>query len=68
MEIQKDDRWIREVTAWYPRNRKRKGEDKQHDRDNTVKIACVIWGKKAQNKKQWKTLEEAFVLQQTKIG
>ena len=64
-----DNRWTNVITSWYPRDGTRKrGRQETRWRDDIVKAAGATLERTALDRQQWKTLEEAFVLQWTLQG
>lgn len=56
-----DDRWSKVVTNWYPREgKRRKGKPLKRWEDDLVKMAGKNWMRTARERKEWKSLEEAF--------
>lgn len=63
------DKWSKRVTWWYPREGKRKrGRPQKRWDDDVRQVAGVTWNRVAQERKEWKRLEEAFADWQTDLG
>ncbi|GBP08680.1 hypothetical protein EVAR_7277_1 [Eumeta japonica] len=54
----KKKKWTKEVTVWCPRDGKRR---KISWDDDMKKVAGITWQRRAENKKTWNTLGEAYV-------
>ena len=64
-----DDRWTIRISEWYPREGKRnRGRQLLRWRDELEKIAGKNWMREAKDRKNWKMLEEAYILQWMKKG
>ena len=64
-----DDRWTLRLTEWQPRDGKRsKGRPSTRWRDEIRAFAGKEWSSKIIDRKQWKVMGEAFVLQWTCDG
>ncbi|KAJ2944653.1 hypothetical protein O0L34_g4008 [Tuta absoluta] len=61
MARDKTGKWTRDVIQWYPRNGKR-GRGRPYIRwdDDLKKVAGSQWMRKAQDRKTWKEMEEAY--------
>lgn len=56
-----DERWSEKILHWYPRNVTRpRGRPRRRWRDDIMGIAGATWTRLAQNRQNWKGLEEAF--------
>ncbi|GBP42023.1 hypothetical protein EVAR_95022_1 [Eumeta japonica] len=67
--IRGHDKWSKRVTRWYPREGKRKRDRPQKRWDDDIRqVAGVIWNRVAQDRNEWKRLEEAFADWQTDLG
>ncbi|CAG4987883.1 unnamed protein product [Colias eurytheme] len=63
------DKWSKRVTWWYPREGKRKrGRPQKRWDDDVRQVAGATWNRVAQERKEWKRLEEAFADWQTDLG
>ncbi|CAH2250851.1 jg10233 [Pararge aegeria aegeria] len=59
---QKQDRWAKRVTEWYPREGKRsRGRQRIRWSDDFVKMMGATWQRLARDRDAWKEMEEAFV-------
>ena len=64
-----DNRWTKAVTEWEPRNGTRaRGRPMTRWRDEIRKFAGLGWNRLTSDRKEWKRLREAFVLQWTNSG
>ncbi|MCJ3464060.1 hypothetical protein LNY58_26610, partial [Klebsiella pneumoniae] len=62
----KDNRWTVRATEWIPREGKRnRGRQKVRWSDEIKKFAGIKWNQLAQDRVDWRSLGEAFVLQWT---
>lgn len=62
MMREKTEKWTRLITEWYPLDSKRnRGRQTMRWEDDLRKIAGPTWTRKAKNRTEWKSLEEAFV-------
>ncbi|GBP91608.1 LINE-1 retrotransposable element ORF2 protein [Eumeta japonica] len=67
--VRGQDKWSKRVTWWYPREGKRKrGRPQKRWDDDVRRVAGVTWNRVAQERKEWKRLEEAFADWQTDLG
>ncbi|CAH2266446.1 jg24411 [Pararge aegeria aegeria] len=63
------EKWSKKVTWWYPREGKRKSGRPQKRWDDDVRqVAGVTWNRVAQERKEWKRLEEAYADWQADLG
>lgn len=61
----KKDKWAKDVIEWYPREGKRaRGRPFQRWEDDISVAAGVLWRRKAQDRKLWKRLGEAYAEKQ----
>ena len=61
---QRDGRWTKEVTEWYPRDgRRRRGRQKTRWMDDITSVAGNNWISAAQERAKWKLHVEAFIQQ-----
>jgi hypothetical protein len=61
---QKNDRWTPRVISWRPWENKRPvGRPQKRWVDDVIPIAGKNWSSKAQNREEWKNLEEAYIQQ-----
>ncbi|CAH2239128.1 jg10411 [Pararge aegeria aegeria] len=59
---QKQDRWAKRVTEWYPKEGKRsRGRQRIRSSDDFVKMMGATWQRLARDRDAWKEMEEAFV-------
>jgi hypothetical protein len=59
---QRDGRWTKEVTEWYPKSgRRRRGRQKTRWMDDIVSVAGNNWISAAQERAKWKLHVEAFI-------
>lgn len=66
--IRGHDKWSKKITGWYPREGKRKrGRPQKRWDDDIREVAGVTWNRVAQERKEWKRLEEAFADWQTNL-
>ena len=66
--IKGQEKWSKIVTRWYPREGKRKRRRPQKRwHDDIRQVAGVTWNRVAQDRQEWKKLEEAFADWQTDI-
>ncbi|CAH2235385.1 jg5953 [Pararge aegeria aegeria] len=64
-----DGRWSRKVLEWRPRVGKRSvGRPPTRWSDDLRKVAGIDWMRKAENRKSWRCLKEAYVQQWTHNG
>lgn len=67
--IRGHDKWSKRVTRWYPREgKKKRGRPHKRWDDDIRQVAGVMWNRVAQERKEWKRLEEAFADWQTDLG
>lgn len=60
--VMRSQGWCREITDWYPLDRKRKkGRQRKRWADEIKLTAGHAWSTKARNREEWKELGEAFV-------
>jgi hypothetical protein len=60
------DKWSKRVTQWYPREGKRKkGRPQKRWEDDIRQVAGCTWSRVAQDRSEWRRLEEAFAEGQT---
>ena len=66
--IRGKDKWSKLTTQWYPREGKRKKGRPQKRWDDDIKhVAGTTWNRVAQDRHEWKRLEEAFADWQTDL-
>ncbi|XP_045496057.1 uncharacterized protein LOC123694618 [Colias croceus] len=59
---EKKEKWTRQITEWYPIDCKRnRGRQITRWEDGIRKIAGPTWTRKARDRTEWRSLEEAFV-------
>ena len=59
--IRGQDKWSKFVTEWYPREgKRRRGRPLKRWDDDIRQVAGVTWNRVAQERHEWKRLEEAF--------
>ncbi|KAJ8735284.1 hypothetical protein PYW07_006904 [Mythimna separata] len=59
---EKNEKWTKIITEWYPRDGKRsKGRQIKRWEDDIKKVAGPEWIRIARDRDRWKSLEEAFV-------
>ena len=62
------DKWSKRVTVWYPREGKRaRGRPQKRWDDDIRQVAGITWHRVAQERAEWKRLEEAFADWQTDL-
>uniref|UniRef100_A0A2H1V663 SFRICE_031899 n=1 Tax=Spodoptera frugiperda TaxID=7108 RepID=A0A2H1V663_SPOFR len=62
---EKQEKWTKIITEWYPRDGKRnKGRQTKRWEDDIKKVAGPEWIRVAKNREKWKSLEEAYVERQ----
>ncbi|GBP48071.1 LINE-1 retrotransposable element ORF2 protein [Eumeta japonica] len=67
--IRGHDKCSKRVTRWYPGEGKRKkGRPQKRWDDDIRQVAGVMWNRVAQDRNEWKRLEEAFADWQTDLG
>ncbi|PZC78089.1 hypothetical protein B5X24_HaOG202624 [Helicoverpa armigera] len=59
--VRGNDKWNKNIISWYPRDKKRnRGRQYRRWDDEIKSIAGNIWTRRAQNRAEWKKMEEAF--------
>lgn len=62
---EKQEKWTKIVTEWYPRDGKRnKGRQTKRWEDDIKKVAGPEWSRIAKDRQKWRSLEEAYVERQ----
>ncbi|GBP23911.1 hypothetical protein EVAR_86288_1 [Eumeta japonica] len=65
---EKNEKWSRIISEWYPRDGKRnKGRPIKRWEDDIKGVAGPEWTRIARDRDRWKSLEEAFVERQAVI-
>lgn len=68
MMREKEEKWSKIVTDWYPRNNKRsRGKQFRRWEDELKLTAGPNWRRVARDRTQWKQLEEAFTKRHTEL-
>ncbi|GBP35269.1 hypothetical protein EVAR_19490_1 [Eumeta japonica] len=66
--IRGEEKWSKIVTRWYLREGKRKRDRPEKKWDDDIRqVAGVTWNRVAQDRREWKRLEEAFADWQTDL-
>lgn len=64
----KQGKWSKKVTEWYPRDGQRsRGRQRKRWSDDIKLTAGHLWSRVAQDRPQWKALEEAYAKRHTEI-
>ncbi|CAF4744183.1 unnamed protein product [Pieris macdunnoughi] len=62
------EKWSKIVTEWYPRDgKRRRGRPRKRWEDELKLTAGYNWRRVANDREQWKGLEEAFAKRQTEL-
>ena len=62
-----DNRWTKRITEWQPRTgKRRRGRQRRRWRDDLTTYRGTTWARDAQDREEWKILEEGFILQRMK--